>query len=61
MTPLKSIRKHCLDCSGYEPSEVKNCIIKDCPLYAFRMGNNPQRKGIGGNPGMIKHTPTQVG
>jgi len=60
MTPLQSIRKNCLECSNNQPSEVKNCIIKDCHLYAFRLGNNPHRKGIGGNPGMNKNNTTQV-
>lgn len=53
LSPLKAIRKKCLDCSGYNQAEVKNCVIPDCVLYPFRMGNNPNRKGIGrkgGNP-----------
>ena len=46
-TPIKAIRAKCLDCSGGHPSEVKNCVILDCSLYPFRMGKNPNRKGIG--------------
>jgi len=49
MSPLKAIRKKCLDCSSDQPSEVKYCAFKECPLYPFRMGKNPNRKGIG-NP-----------
>ena len=42
LTPLKAIRKRCLDCSE-TTTDIKNCPfdgIKDelCPLYPFRMG-----------------------
>lgn len=47
LTPIKAIRKHCLECSSGSPGEVKDCIINDCPLYPFRLGKNPNRKGIG--------------
>ena len=47
LTPIKAIRKHCLDCQGYEKAGVRNCSFFDCPLYLFRMGKNPKRKGIG--------------
>jgi hypothetical protein len=60
MTPLKAIRKNCLDCSSGSVSEVNNCIVKDCPLYPFRLGKNPHRKGIGGNPNFNKNSSTQV-
>ena len=46
-TPVKAIRAKCLECSNYQPKEVRNCLITDCPLYPFRMGKNPNRKGIG--------------
>lgn len=48
-TPLKAIRAKCLDCSVYQPKEVKNCTCTDCSLYPYRFGNNPRRKGIGCN------------
>ena len=47
ITPVKSIRKMCLECTGGRPGLVRNCEITDCPLYFFRMGKNPNRKGIG--------------
>ena len=50
MTPLKAIRAYCLDCG--EPGKyisVRNCPIKKCSLYQFRLGHNPCRKGKGGN------------
>lgn len=46
LTPIKAIRKNCIDCSGGSLKDVKECIIKDCPLYPYRMGTNPKRKGI---------------
>jgi len=49
MTPLKSIRKNCLECSAGSAKEVRLCQIEDCPLYRFRFGKNPSRAGIGGN------------
>ncbi|MBK8945449.1 MAG: hypothetical protein IPM32_09300 [Ignavibacteriae bacterium] len=44
---LKDIFENCLECSAYELVRVKKCHITDCPLYPFRMGTNPNRKGIG--------------
>ena len=38
LSPLKSIRKYCLDCSNNSANEVKLCSSKDCPLYVFRFG-----------------------
>lgn len=47
LTPIKAIRAKCLDCSGFQPSEVRRCEIEDCPLFPYRFGKNPNRKGIG--------------
>lgn len=46
-TPLRAIRRNCLDCSG-GPTEVRLCTVDECPLYAFRFGTQPARRGIGG-------------
>lgn len=48
MTPLKAIRLKCLDCCCGQMNEVKNCPCLDCPLYIYRDGHNPARKGLGG-------------
>jgi len=45
---LKQIRLKCLDCSTFRVSEVRGCRMVDCSLYPYRMGKNPNRKGIGG-------------
>lgn len=47
LSPVKSIRKHCLRCAE-RPRDVRLCGITDCYLYPFRMGKNPNRAGIGG-------------
>lgn len=49
LSPLKAIRQKCLDCMCNQPAEVRLCPCDDCPLYPYRMGHNPNRKGIGGN------------
>ena len=45
-TPLRAIRKNCLECGG-DAKAVKECPIEDCPLHKFRFGKNPNRAGIG--------------
>lgn len=47
LSPLKAIRAKCLDCMCDAPMEVRLCPCTDCPLYPYRMGHNPNRKGIG--------------
>ena len=42
LTPLKAIRANCIDCSGGQTKEVRECVIKHCPLYPYRMGKRPQ-------------------
>jgi len=32
-----AIRYACLECVGFELSEVKLCTDKDCPLYKWRL------------------------
>ena len=40
-TPIKAIRKKCLDCTCNQPKEIRLCRIIDCPLYPYRMGRRP--------------------
>ena len=44
MTPIKAIKAKCLDCCCGQREEVKLCPVEDCPLWAFRLGKNPNRK-----------------
>jgi len=41
LTPVKAIRRKCLDCSGGSYSEVRQCVIRECPLYPYRDGHRP--------------------
>jgi len=47
LTPVKAIKAWCRECSGNQPKEVRLCPNKDCPLYPYRLGKNPNRSGIG--------------
>ena len=44
LSPLKSIRAKCLECSNGSFAEVRLCPIVDCNLYFWRFGKNPNRK-----------------
>jgi len=48
-TPLKAIRKNCIDCMAGSLSRVNQCDDMECPFHIYRFGKNPKRKGIGGN------------
>ncbi len=50
LTPVRSIRKYCVECSGGSVYEVARCEMDDCPLYPYRMGKNPNRKHGGPAP-----------
>ena len=57
LTPIQAIRKNCLDCSGGSVKDVRECIIKECPLYDFRLGTNPRRKGINRKKEVVNKNP----
>ena len=38
LTRGKAIRAYCLGCCCEQPSEVRKCPKKDCPLYPYRLG-----------------------
>jgi hypothetical protein len=46
MPVLKAIRAKCLDCSGGIQAEVRDCLVRNCALYPFRMGSNPWRAPV---------------
>ena len=48
ITPLRAIRAKCLDCCCGSENEVKLCALEKCPLYVYRDGHNPKKKGQGG-------------
>jgi hypothetical protein len=41
-TPVASIRNHCLECCGYQPSEVELCTAPKCWLWPWRFGRTPE-------------------
>ena len=41
---LQAIRVKCLDCVCQQTKEVRLCTTTYCPLYPYRMGNDPFRK-----------------
>lgn len=41
-TALQAIRAKCMDCSNYQPKEVRFCTVPDCALYPYRMGKRPK-------------------
>lgn len=41
LRPLRAIRSKCLDCSGGSAMEVRECTVKQCALYPYRMGKRP--------------------
>ena len=43
LTPIKSIRQKCLDCSCWQPQEVRLCEHTECALYPYRMGRRPRK------------------
>lgn len=42
LTPMKAIRKKCLDCCNGQIKEIRLCPIKKCPLYGYRNGHRPK-------------------
>lgn len=44
---LKTIKQYCLDCTGGQYNETKNCTGRDCPVYPFRLGRNQYLNGRG--------------
>lgn len=43
LSPIKSIRKHCIECMGGQVLEVRECTAPECWLYPHRMGKDAAR------------------
>lgn len=54
LTPCGAIHKYCMIRCMQTGSEVKNCDDKKCPLYRFRMANNPNRQKSHLTPSQVK-------
>jgi hypothetical protein len=37
----------CLDCKGESKIDVNKCDDASCPLFPYRNGKNPARRGLG--------------
>lgn len=42
LTPMKAIRKKCLDCVCGSANEVRLCPDETCPLWIYRSGHRPK-------------------
>ena len=42
ITPMKAIRLKCLECCAGQRLEVRECLLKTCPLFPYRMGHRSQ-------------------
>lgn len=42
LTPLQAIRKKCLDCCGGAYGVIRDCPIRTCTLYPYRLGKLPK-------------------
>tara|TARA_Y100001980_G_C14546228_1_gene326191 strand:+ start:1836 stop:2033 length:198 start_codon:yes stop_codon:yes gene_type:complete len=40
-TPIKAIRKKCVDCCCGSKKDVRLCPVINCPLYPYRFGKRP--------------------
>lgn len=40
-SPLKAIRRFCVDCAGGHTCEVRRCEAVSCSLWPFRAGRHP--------------------
>lgn len=45
--PLKAVRLHCFECSGYSVLGAKLCSNRDCALWVL-LDNRKRRKAAGG-------------
>lgn len=41
-SPLKAIRKACLDCCWDKSQDVRECAVTTCVLFPYRFGCNPK-------------------
>lgn len=44
MSAQAALRRHCLDCCGGSPADVRMCTALKCPTWPFRMGKSPWKE-----------------
>lgn len=47
LSPINAIRVKCAECVG-RVALVRKCDQGNCPLFPYRLGHHPKRRGIGG-------------
>jgi len=52
---VKLIRSYCKTCMNGDLALVRDCPSVNCPVFSYRMGKNPKRKGIGRVGGVTKN------
>ncbi len=54
---LQAVRRKCLDCSCFQPAEVRECPVSTCDLWPFRLGRDPDPSRSRGfaNPSVYTH------
>ena len=45
-TPIKAIRKKCLDCTAGSRKEIRLCPAGECALYPYRFGRRPDKATV---------------
>lgn len=40
VSPQQSIKFKCLDCSNWDREKIKECVMRQCPLYSWRPYQN---------------------
>ncbi len=58
LTPLQAVKAWCKECVGGSRF-VSDCGDPFCPLYPYRFGKNPARKGMGPREGPPSKTGPQ--
>lgn len=46
VTPIKAIRKKCLDCCCGSHKEIKYCTVIKCAIYPYRLCRRPDKATI---------------
>ena len=45
-TPIKAMRKKCLDCCCGQVKEVRLCQAVECALWPYRFGRRPDKETV---------------
>ena len=43
-SPLKAVRRKCIECAGGSADSAAKCKMYSCPLWDYRFGTNPYKK-----------------